>query len=175
MRRSTETCRPESCRRIARAAAATGLAAAIGMALSVNAAAETPAGTSGLTIQVLIYSGRPDPLFVIRDPAQIAKLKQLLDQAAPDQAADAAKSILPSVLGYKGFLILNPGALGGLPREVAVFQQRVQTRDGGSRRVLSDNGAIESFLAGEAERSKALDARALEILRTGRGGNQGPR
>jgi len=88
--------------------------------------------------------------------------------AAPDQAADSAKSILPSILGYKGFLILNPGALGGLPREVAVYQKRVQTRDGSSRRVLSDNGAIESFLAGEAEGSKALDARALEILRTSR-------
>jgi len=169
MRRSTETFR-----RVARTAAAAGLAVAISMAHSVNAAAEPPAGSSGLTIQVLIYSGRPDPLFVIRDPAQIAKLKQLLDQAAPDQAADPAKSILPSILGYKGFLILNPGALAGLPREVAVYQQRVQTRDG-SRRVLSDNGAIESFLMGEAERSKALDARALEILRTGRTGKQGPR
>jgi len=168
MRRSTETFR-----RIARATVAAGLSVAISMTLSMNAEAEPPAGASGLTIQVLIYSGRPDPLFVIRDPAQIAKLKQLLDQAAPDRAADSAKSILPSILGYKGFLILNPGALGGLPHEIAVYQKRVQTRDGSSRRVLTDSGAIESYLAGEAERTKALDTRELEILRSGRSGNQG--
>jgi len=161
MRRSTE-----ALRRIARVAATAGTAAAMTMAFAMDAAAEPPAGTSGLTIQVLIYSGRPDPLFVIRDPARIAKLKQLLDQAAPEAAVDPAKSILPSILGYKGFLVENPGLLGGLPRQIAVYKQRVQ--DGG-RRVLTDGGALESFLVDEAVRSKALDARALELLRTVRG------
>jgi hypothetical protein len=143
-----------------------GLAAA-------GAASEKPAGSTGLTVQVLIYSGRPDPIFVIRDSAGIGQLKQLLDQATPAAApTDRGESVLPSILGYKGILVENPGGLGGLPRELAVYKQKVQARDG-ARRLFTDSGAIEGFLIEEAIKSKVLDDKAVELLRSARRGPGG--
>jgi hypothetical protein len=153
------------------AALAIALLAASACAAS-GSANDPPAGASGLTIQVLLYSGRPDPLFTITDAARMTQIQQLLAQAKPDPAAGDKKTVLPSILGYKGMLILNPGALGGLPRTIAVYRGAVEVRDGGAPRFLTGGGELESFLVGEAIRSKALDERAIEMLRSATGGQE---
>jgi len=132
-----------------------------------GSASDPPAGAHGLTVQVLLYSGRPDPLFTITDDARMAQLRQLLGQAAPDPAAGDRKTVLPSILGYKGILIDNPGGLGGLPHRIAVYHGNVEVRDGATR-FLTGGGALEGFLIDEAVQSKALDPRAVELLRAER-------
>jgi hypothetical protein len=127
----------------------------------------SPAGASGLTVQVLLYSGRPDPVFAITDAARIAQIQQLLAQAKPDPAAGDRKTVLPSILGYKGVLVLNPAGLGGLPRTIAVYHGNVEVRDGATR-FLTGGGALEGFLIDEAIQSKALAQRAVDLLRAER-------
>ena len=129
-----------------------------------GAASDPPAGASGLTVQVLLYSGRPDPLFAITDNARMVQIRQLLGQAQPDPGAGDRRTVLPSILGYKGILIDNPGGLGGLPRTIAVYHGRVEIRDG-TTRFLTGGSALEGFLIDEAIQSKALDQRAVELLR----------
>jgi hypothetical protein len=140
---------------------------AFGACAASGSANDPPAGASGLTVQVLLYSGRPDPLFAITDATRIAQVRQLLGQAKPDPAAGGRKTVLPSILGYKGVLILNPAGLGGLPRTIAVYHGNVEVRDGATR-FLTGGGALEGFLLDEAVQSNALDRQAVELLRAER-------
>lgn len=133
----------------------------------IGSANDPPAGEGGLTVQVLLYSGRPDPLFAITDPTRIAQVQQLLAQAKPDPAAGDRKTVLPSILGYKGVLILNPAGLGGLPRTIAVYHGNVEVRDGGTR-FLTGGAALEGSLIDEAIQKNVVDRRAVEILRAER-------
>jgi len=143
------------------------LALVLALAASARsgAANDPPAGASGLTVQILLYSGRPDPLFAIKEPARIAQVQQLFAQARPDPAAGDRKTVLPSILGYKGVLILNPGGLGGLPRTIAVYHGNVEARDGGNPRFLTGGAALEGALIDEAIQRNVVDPRAAEILR----------
>ncbi len=136
-------------------------------AVESGAANDPPAGARGITVQVLLYSGRPDPLFAITDPARIAQVQQLFAQAKPDPAAGDRKTVLPSILGYKGVLILNTGGLGGLPHTIAVYHGSVEVRDGGTR-FLTGGGALEGAMIDEAIQRSVVDPRALEILRAER-------
>jgi len=143
------------------------LALVLALAASARsgAANDPPAGASGLTVQILLYSGRPDPLFAIKEPARIAQVQQLFAQATPDPAASDRKTVLPSILGYKGILILNPGGLGGLPRTITVYRGNVEARDGGNPRFLTGGAALEGAMIDEAIQRNVVDPRAAEILR----------
>jgi len=132
-----------------------------------GSANDPPAGASGLTVQVLLYSGRPDPLFAITNPARIAQVQQLLAQAKPDPAAGDRKTVLPSILGYKVVLVLNPSGLGGLPKTIAVYHGNVEVHDGGTR-FLTGGAALEGALIDEAIQRNVVDPRAVEILRAER-------
>lgn len=67
--------------------------------------AAEPALPEALEVRVLIYSGRPDPVFTITDPKEI---KQLLDSArALPAAATATGDAAYPKLGYRGMLVTN--------------------------------------------------------------------
>lgn len=144
------------------------LVLALAAAARSGAANDPPAGASGLTVQILLYSGRPDPLFTITDPARIAQIQQLFAQTKPDPTAGDRKTVLPSILGYKGVLILNPGGLGGLPRTIAVYHGNVEVRDGGGPRFLTGGAALEGAMIDQAIQKNVIDPRAAEILKAER-------
>lgn len=127
------------------------------------------AGAAGLRVTVLLDSGRGDPAFTLDDGDAIGEMAQLYGQARPaaESAAGQTGSGSGAGSGYKGFRIENPGGEGGLPRQITVYRDRVQTRDaGGAERVFADGGACERFLIDQAVRSKALDQEAADRIRT---------
>ena len=125
------------------------------------------AGAAGLRVTVLLDSGRGDPTFTIDDGDAIGEIAQLYGQAKPAAESASGQTGPASSGGYKGFRIENPGGEGGLPRQITVHRDRVQTRDaGGAERVYADGGACERFLIDRAVSSKALDQEAADRIRT---------
>jgi hypothetical protein len=147
----------------------------VGTSAGTGSPVSSSAGAAGLRVTVLLDSGRIDPTFTIDDGDAIGELAQLYGQAKPAPESAPGQTAAPSGSGYKGMQIENPGGEGGLPRQITVYQDRVQARDaGGAERLFADGGACERFLLDQAVRAKALDQKAAEQIRAARARPQRP-
>ncbi|MFI5360387.1 MAG: hypothetical protein ACHQ49_00335 [Elusimicrobiota bacterium] len=71
----------------------------------------------GLQVEVLVFSGRPNPVFTVTDPKEIQELLNDVE-ALPGNKGFKGASVTPSRLGYKGILVRNQS---GEDQEVAAF------------------------------------------------------
>jgi hypothetical protein len=117
-----------------------------------------------IEVSVLIHSGLPNPSFRL-EQAHVAQVGKLL-QAAAANPTFRGTSVIPSILGYQGILIVNQGRLGGLPSMIAVRNEDVEARDGEVVRFLKDSGAnLERFLLDQAVAQKAVTPEMIEGVR----------
>lgn len=67
----------------------------------------TPAAlvTQSLTVEVLIYSGRPNPAFTITDPGEIREISALIEGLPKAGTAGASSSKSAPKLGYQGIAV----------------------------------------------------------------------
>jgi hypothetical protein len=115
---------------------------------------------NGIQVTVLLYSGRPNPTFALT-AEQAERVTQLVAAAQPDPDFRGG-SVLPSILGYNGLLVR------GGAQDLAVYGGRVEIQGRDGKRVVSDGGALESFLLEAATQNKALDAEQLRFIQTSR-------
>ena len=81
-----------------------------------NAAAENK-----LRVVILVYSGRADdPSYQLANPRLVAQVKDLIGKARKTKFK--GKTIIPSILGYRGIIVQNPGRISGLPEHFAVYK-----------------------------------------------------
>ena len=111
------------------------------------AATAEPSATEpghGLTITVEVFSGRPNPAFVLDDVAAIQHLRNAFSQL-PAETPDGSQAAAFGHLGYRGIVIDNPQGVNGIPRYVQVLDGLVLVRDkdGSAPRYLRDNGSLE--------------------------------
>jgi len=85
--------------------------ACLAVMLNVRLAGQTaaPAGTpQGLVVHLMVYSGVQDPYYVITDPATIASILSAISGLPGNPAFTSQnQSVVPGVLGYKGFHVVN--------------------------------------------------------------------
>ena len=121
------------------------------------AATAEPSATEpghGLTITVEVFSGRPNPAFVLDDVAAIHRLRGDFSRL-PAETTDGPSTAGFGHLGYRGIVIDNPHGVEGIPRYVQVLDGVVLVRDeaGSTPRYLRDNGSLEKrYLALAVER-----------------------
>jgi hypothetical protein len=120
---------------------------------------------NAISVQVLLYSGRPDPTYVLEDVVLIDQVRSLVTAATP--AAAAAGPVIPSVLGYKGIVVRNPGRAAGLPSRISVYKGRMEVIDGASRILADSGGALEKALLDEAVRRGVIDKTVLDRMKKG--------
>lgn len=132
--------------------------ALIVLALTACASGSAAQG-AGVQVTVLLYSGRENPTFTLT-AEQAERFRQLLAAAQPDPEF-RGRSVLPSILGYNGLLVR-----GG--QELAVYGGRIEIQDREGRRIVSDGGALETFLLEAAAQNKALDAEQLRFIQSSR-------
>lgn len=139
--------------------ALTALAVALALAACASGSARAAEG-DGVQVTVLLYSGRPNPTFTLT-AEQAERVTQLLAEALPDPDFRGG-SVLPSILGYNGLLVR------GGAQDLAVYGGRVEIQGREGKRIVSDGGALESFLLEAAAQNKALDAEQLRFIQTSR-------
>lgn len=108
----------------------------------------------GLQVTLLVFSGRPNPVYWIRDAGVISQLRGRMGKAAV--SAVAADEVMPARLGYSGIVVENVGRVAGFPRSVAVYKQNLLIEG----RPHADDGSLEKLLLGQA----ALDKNLAPVL-----------
>lgn len=128
--------------------------------LSPSMSAETI--PEALRVEVLIFSGRPNPVFVVSDPAEIREIIALAD-SLPAQSQDA-KASHPR-LGYNGILVEN---LSTTTPDVQRFKvgrgeiDIVRKPDAQARKAASDASQAKARRDG----ATSLESRLLSLART---------
>ena len=116
-------------------------------------------GQTNVTVEVLIFSGRPNPTWQLQDTKRWetlkAKLKDL-PEAFQEEPAEWSR------LGFRGFLIRDGEALG-LPGAVRVYQGVIKTGHGKAAKYLKDSTGLEQSLVGEAKK-QALEPPVKEAI-----------
>lgn len=93
-----------------------------------------------INVELDIFSGRPNPSWELTS-AEISELKEYMAGLTP-----ASKPAIASDLGYRGFIISNPGKLGGLPVKTHVLNGVLAVNEKGSTNYYNDVNDIESWL-----------------------------
>jgi len=116
----------------------------------------------GLQVTVLVYSGRPNPSFVLEDSASLEHVRSALSSAT-EMRDFRGGTVLPSILGYNGVVVANPSRLAGLPASIAIHREKIEVHDGKTR-FLTDGGALEAWLIDRAREKKLLGEREIAVI-----------
>jgi hypothetical protein len=116
-----------------------------------------PAAEEGIKVTVLLYSGRPDPTYILDSSALINLTRSNIADAQPVSDAAAQEDVIPSILGYKGILVESPAGRADFPARIAIHAGKMEVIDG-TRRVLVDkNETLEKTLLDEAIKRGVID------------------
>jgi len=116
-----------------------------GLVLDLRAA---DANQTNVTVEVLIFSGRPNPTWQLQNTNQLNMLKanlKILSTAFEKEPAEWSR------LGFGGFRIRGGDALG-LPGEIRIYQGAIKTGQGKEAKYLQDSAGLEQSLINEAKR-----------------------
>jgi len=116
-------------------------------------------GKTNVTVEVLIFSGRPNPTWQLEDPKSLATLKAKLKEL-PEAFKEAPAGW--SRLGFAGFRIRG-GATLGLPEEIRIYQGVIKTGEGKAAVYLKDSIGLEQSLIDEAKK-QALEPAVRDAI-----------
>ena len=117
-----------------------------------------------ITVTVLLFSGRPDPVYTLDDTAMIEKLKAGLKEAKAVAKFDKP-TIIPSILGYKGIFVRNPQKINGLPGQLAFFDGMVEIRDEQHKFLIDTGRKLENMLLDEAIRKGLIEEKIVKRMK----------
>ena len=135
---------------LARTLALPGIAAALSLICLglVSEVLAAEGGQTNVTVEVLIFSGRPNPTWQLQDTKRLETLKaKLKDPPEAFQKEPAGWSRL----GFAGFRIRG-GDAWGLPGEFRVYLGVIKTGHGKAAKFLKDSTGLEQSVIGEAKK-----------------------
>jgi len=138
----------------------------VSRSVALGQAQETPK-IKGLTVTVLIFSGRQNPSYVLDDSNVLKQLKSLLDKAKINERFEQT-TVIPSVLGYSGIIVSNESRIPGLPAQIEVYNRDVGVKNEGKKFLIDEEQAIETLLLNEAIKKGTIDKGILEFIKSGK-------
>ncbi len=136
--------------------------------LTLNPRMSAAPTANTLQVEVLIFSGRPNPVFTITDPAEIKEITALVN-GLPKNAADAVRKSAanPAVLGYRGIEVKNSGTAFSELDSFVVNRSDVQLNRKADPQIATDQsqpaaGSAEFRLDG----ASILENRLLALARS---------
>jgi len=142
------------------------VALAVSMPLGLRGTGVVSAEEGDITVRILLYSGRPDPTFVIKEKDLVEKIRANITGAAMVEGFKK-DSVIPAVLGYKGILMDNPSKQSGLPAHLAVYKGVMEVQDGKKRFLADKDESLEKMLLDEAIRRGVIDEVIIKRMREG--------
>jgi hypothetical protein len=118
-------------------------------------------------VRILVYSGRPDPEFVIPASQILSFMKK-----AKRIAFKGAGGIIPSSLGYKGVLVENPAKARGLPELFAIYDGKIEAGVKEKIYYADQYRSLEKFLVKEAVNRKAMEEDVYQRIKIDEGGKE---
>jgi hypothetical protein len=133
-------------------------------AVSSVAQTEEMSKDKGLKVTILLFSGRPNPVYLLEEEELIAEVKDLIGKAAVNKDIKEG-TVIPSRLGYSGILVENQGKIPELPPRLAIYKGNIELRDE-QVKYLKDEGTLENFLLDKAVEKEVIDEKALKFIKT---------
>ena len=142
------------------------------LALSIFAACSHAAPTTitpppdvgPIRITLLLFSGRPNPVFGVQAAFFATQIQPALTKASA-MPASAAEMPAPKGLGYGGIQVENAGRIPDLPSELFVYHERIERGSPGKFDYLMDGSrTLEAVLLREALAQRIIDSNVLEAI-----------
>ncbi len=115
--------------------------------------------TTNVIVQVLIFSGRPNPTWYLQDTKALEALKTKLKDLPEAFKEEPARW---TRLGFTGFRIRG-GESVGLPGDLRVYEGVIKTGRGKEAKYLKDSTGLEQSLIDDAKRQALEQAVKDEI------------
>lgn len=125
--------------------------------------------SKGLKVTVMIYSGRPNPTFMITDKDVIEKIKKSLTDM-PNNSKVKEDTVSPAVLGYKGILVENFSDEMIDTESFLVFHSNVEVKskqaaESTEKNMKEDNSlGLQDMLIREAQNRNAIDQKMIDQI-----------
>lgn len=137
------------------------------LALSTPAVAKETTNSRALEVTLLVFSGRPNPVFTITDPSEIKEILALAAALPRHSKQMSDDAVIPPRLGYQGIAVKN---LSGESPDIAGFlvnRATVQLKRHASRAANSADGPAGASAASESrvDSKSALERRLVTLAR----------
>jgi hypothetical protein len=138
----------------------------IGALIAVaNSQTQGDAGMKGLKVTVLLFSGRPDPSYVIDDAASLDQVKKIFETSKETKFEKS--TVIPSILGYKGISVKNMGNIPGIPESFAVYKGTIEVGAKEKKFFTDEGNALEKLLFDKAIERGVIEEKILKRIREG--------
>ena len=127
--------------------------------------AQTSAATTGLRVEVMVFSGRPNPVFTITDPAQVREILSLVD--AMPRSADRGAATKQG-LGYRGIAVTNLSSDASDIQNIKVHRSAVEIKRKSITGPKSEaaKNAPDATPDARSDNGNALEVRLLAMARS---------
>lgn len=109
-----------------------------------------------LLIELDIFSGRPNPTFVVTDPKVITELLSLA-QSTGGETVSPAKPAPAPLLGYKGFIIENTSSTNPEIESISVYRTSVSIQETDPAHGLASKRAHDA--------NRRLEKRLIQLIK----------
>ena len=135
----------------------TGIAIVLAGAFTMPAQAQTPSKET-LKVELMVFSGRPNPTFTISDENEIQEILNLA-KSLPEKKLKAGESAMPQAkLGYQGFTVTNNSKSSPEIKSFMVNGSAVQL----ALNAASSTGTLAARAKGVEQSARADAYNALE-------------
>lgn len=121
----------------------------------------------GLSVTVLLFSGRPDPVYMIEDKDTIERIRDLISHSKEHYRFERP-TVIPSILGYKGIVLENMAEIIGIPPFIAVYKGNIETRNEMKKFLIDEGNKLENLLLNEAIKKGVIEDQIIKRMRTER-------
>jgi hypothetical protein len=125
----------------------------------------------GLRVTYLLYSGRPNPVVLVTDPAQVRAIEERLSQVQA-RGERVTRPESPAVLGYTGILIERVGARGADSEPLVLRDDVLRARASGASTFQGtasrEVAGLEGLLLELGREQKVLGDGELSFIRQSR-------
>jgi hypothetical protein len=131
----------------------------------VTGSAQEEKGKKGLQVTLLLYSGRPNPTYILEDKESIVKFKQLIGKTKAHEKFEKT-TVIPSVLGYNGIMVENLGmTVEQFPASMNIYKGNVEVKDDRKKFMRDEGNEIEDFLLNKAMERKVIDEKTIRKIK----------
>jgi hypothetical protein len=126
--------------------------------------AQNPTPPAGLRVEILVFSGRPNPVFTITDPIQIDGVIAAAEALPSSEAASSAAAERP-VLGYRGIKVTNLSVDRSSVQAMQVNRTGVRIHRKSIASAKNTAAASSSAPEARSDATGALEAQLLTLAR----------
>lgn len=127
---------------------------------------KTVSGNNGdacVKVTLSLYSGRPDPVFMICDEATLESIRSEIAFSKVDNV-NRTEPVIPAYLGYRGIIVENVDNVVDMPKRMAMNKGDIEVADTSQKNYLLDDGVLEDVLLNEALLRGVIDQRTFQYI-----------